>query len=689
MCSRRYFYLFFMLLFVVGLYGCGGSGGSTSTISGVVADGYVKNAKVYVYSDMAMTKQIGSGVTDSNGKFSIALTTAIPNVVYLKSVGGVITDTGMAAPTMSSVIPASSVSVGESSNITPITNYLYKETVSMDGNLTGAINKLKDTLGITSDNMMWQDPVSDTSLAGPLNQVLASGSMASTLSDGTYKVTLFWFDNNDIGNTAITFSTIDDIITNRKCQFSVSISNGDISGYDDSGDSIVGKVEGSGLLMNIVSTSGVTRVCGNIGMLGSVTGTYTDYDSSSSTLARGLFVASFIPASGVNKDALVNVINNIYSGEKHSIFRDVFGTDHDVAWANMSISIDNSTLAVTANDFSVYCVGDNTTNAPILSTTETFNSGELVTDSDGSLDNIIILRFVEADGITNDFFIQAIGSRQGVYLSTNATAGYTVSSVGESYMSSANDISKCIDNSTTYNINTATLGIYDLGLARQTVLPTVLNSYSLTSPSDISSSPYLVDNVTDTLYVFNGSVLTMAHNPSGDFDTNSSDFIASAITYGSGAIEGQIMQGGTGTVLGTAVSLYLYPSPFVGMILPQGASAPSFVGIKHILVRVIYTNDYSEYQNAYYYGTVTVTGEGQGTVKLDVKNAQGDECVSTLNCENVNGILHIYGADDPNDSLSYMDIYWPIGGYKAIYFHSDANDGNGNIDEIGSAYLTD
>jgi len=681
-----------LLFMIAGLCSCGGDGGSSdssTTVSGVVADGYVSNAKVYVYSDMAMTNQIGVGTTDASGKFSIKINTPLPKVVYLKSTGGTLVDTGMPAPTMASVVPTDSVST-VSSNISPITNYLCQETISMDGNLTAALNKVKSILNLDSENMIWQDPVSNTELSTPVNKILSSGVMSSTLSDGTYKVTLLWFDNNDINAT--TFTTINDIINDRKCQFTVSIVNGEITGQDDEGDNIVGKVEGSSLIMNIVGTSTLTRVCGNIGLLGSVTGTYTDYDSSSTSLAKGVFVATFLPSSGVNRDNLINVINNMYSGEKNSVFRDVFGEDHDVAWSNINISIDTSTLNATADNVTVHCLGGNTTNITIDNDTLTFKAGQIITDADGSLDNIVVLRFIDSDNYT-EFFIQAIGSRQGVYLSTNtttATATGKVLAIGESYMSPTDSISNCIDDSTSYNITIATVGVYTLGGARQTVLPTIINSFPVTTSANVTSVPYVADPNTDNFFVLKGNIITIVHNPTGSFNTTS-DFVASAITYNSGAFDGRIILGGnnTNTLLGSSTPLYLYPAPFVGTILPVGASAPSFTGTKHILVRVIYTTDYSEYQNAYYYGTITVNGEGANSVKLDVKDAQGNECTSTLNCENRNGILHIYGADDPNDAASYIDIYWPIGGHRAVYFHSDSNDGSGNIDEIGSAYLTD
>jgi len=690
---NRYWCLL-LLFIVVGLCSCGGDGGSssddtTTTVSGVVADGYVSNAKVYVYSDMAMTNQIGSGVTDSSGKFSIQINTSLPKVVYIKSTGGILVDTGMPAPTMSTVVPTDSVSV-TNSNISPITNYIYQETISMGGNLTAALKKVKAVLNIDNENMLWQDPVNNTELSTPINQILSSGVMSSTLADGTYKVTLLWFDNNDINLT--TFTTIDDIISDRKCQFTVSIVNGEITGQDDEGDNIVGKVEGSSLIMNIVGTSSLTRVCGNIGLLGSVTGTYTDYDSSSTSLAKGVFVATFIPSSGINKDNLISVINNMYSGEKNSIFRDVFGEDHDIAWGNINISIDTSSLNATADNVTIHCLGDNTTDITIDNDTLVFRSGRIITDTDGSLDNIVILKFIDSDNYT-DFFIQAIGSRQGVYLSTNTTgttATGKVLSIGESYMSPINAISNYVENSTSYNINIATIGVYTLGASRQTVLSNIMSSFAITTSANVTSSPYVQDPNTNTFFVLKGNILTIVHNPTGSFNATS-DFIASAITYNSGAFDGRIILGGnnTNTLLGSSTPLYLYPAPFVGTILPTGVSAPSFTGTKHILVRVIYTTDYSEYQNAYYYGTITVNGEGSGSVKLDVKDAQGNECISTLNCENTSGILHIYGADDPNDPESYIDIYWPIGGHKAIYFHSDSNDGSGHIDEIGSAYLTD
>ncbi|MDL1970498.1 MAG: hypothetical protein LWW94_05925 [Candidatus Desulfofervidaceae bacterium] len=686
---RKLGFLCLALIFITSLVSCNGGSSSTSgnaTISGVVADGYVKNAQVFVYSDAGMTNQIGSGTTDDSGNFSITLSvSAVPDTVYIKSVGGTIIDTGMPAPTMT-FIGSNTLSAF---NVTPLTDSLYKYTTSKRS-MNSAADYMKNKLGLSDTSLIWGDPVANSDLQDELYKVLSSGTQGGTLPDGQYKVTYLRFGEDDINNA--TFTGIDNIISQRKEQFYVTISNGEVSGTTNDGKSVVGRVQGSALLMNFQGTNSVTRICGNIGLLSSVSGVYTRYSTGSTEPVKGVFVATFIPSTGLDSQEMANVITQLYTGARHTLFRDIFGSDHDIGWGDVNItSVDPDTNTVrAASPFSVM-VSSNT-NVDPTSTTLNFQSGKLVAETDGTPNNIIILSFTETSG--TDYFIQPVGSRKGIYICTDTTG--TVTGIGDSYMSKTESLAPSFDAGTQYNVSLAVVPVMFLGQSRANNLDLMHFSNSFSTPSDITTTPYVRDSQQEMVIVFNGSMLAFKQDADGDFADPPSpgqpaDYIRFLELYETGAMQGEEINGGSLDFNqdGQLDSLCKFPVTFVGYIKKQGESAPSFTGILNSLFRVLYALDYSEYANAYYTGILSIQGRGANTVTLNWRDASGNNTgTATLSCENLDGLLHIYGADDPNDDQSYIDLYWPIGGQKAVYVHSDSSDGQGTIDELGEAYLT-
>ena len=101
----------------------------------------------------------------------------------------------------------------------------------------------------------------------------------------------------------------------------------------------------------------------------------------------------------------------------------------------------------------------------------------------------------------------------------------------------------------------------------------------------------------------------------------------------------------------------------------------------NFLARVLYTKDYYTYLNAYMTGTLNISGT---SATLSWTDATGSSGTATLTADSSEGLYHIYGAL----GTGYIDIYWPIGGQKAVYAHSNSSDGTGTIDEVGETYLT-
>lgn len=157
--------LLFTLLLATGLAACNSSSSNTvaavnPTITGAAIDGYVRDAALTVYSDLAMTTAIGSGTTNAGGQFTIELLVAtVPDPMYIRSVGGMDIDTGFTAPTMTFVTSGSPTT---GINITPLTSVVYERVLSGSPLSTALVDSPEPGL---SWSVVWQ-PCCDRVFAG-------------------------------------------------------------------------------------------------------------------------------------------------------------------------------------------------------------------------------------------------------------------------------------------------------------------------------------------------------------------------------------------------------------------------------------------------------------------------------------------------------------------------------------------
>ena len=656
-----------------------------------MADGYVSGADVYAYSDADMTNQIGSGSTDSEGNFSMILSvSSVPDPVYLKSVGGTDVATGMPAPTMLFVGSGSSGTF----NITPLTDCLYKYSLTLG--IDDAKQYLTGQLGI-SNTELYDDPVANTDLNGALNSVLSSGAMEGTLTDGDYTVEIVYFewDYGDVG------------------EMNVTISNGVISGDADLwGDSwfVTGKVQGSSMVLtmaddpDLASADNLIRIAGDIGLMGSVTGVSTYVSNGDPEIYTGMFVASFVPESGLDSTGVANVVSNIYSGSRHIIFRDIFGESesYKVAWGDLDIDIDPDTGEVTAEDTTIWfdwgtdpSDGDFEHPDDNPATLE-FVGGEFLQTSGELTTNIIYLEFEVGDpyNIRLEFY-QAVGSRRGMFVMYG-----DLFAIGDAYMATGEGLGPSLEVDTDYEVKVAVAHAGMLGQSRSDWIGSGADmmpfSDSFTTPLDsYNDDPDFSD---DLLKVYNGSLIAFKNDDDGFFDNGfdnpdsngEPDFIRLVELYESCAIQGEEIIGGEAGELGLDNPLSYYPATFVGFIKKPGETAPSSSGTRNFLARVIYSTgvlvdgEADAYINAYLTGDLSLSGS---SATLNWTDAGGTSGTASLTAENTEGLYHMHGN---LDSSTYIDIFWPVGGKKSVYITSDWDEENTEwvITEVGEAYIT-
>lgn len=648
-------------------------------MSGKVADGYVSNASVTIYSDAALTNQIGSGTTDASGNFSITLSVStVPDTVYIKTVGGTDLDTGMPAPTMLFVGSGSNSTF----NITPFTDSIYKYSLSKGG-VSNAVTYLTGQLGITSSEL-YDDPVANSTLAGALYNTLASGTQGGTLPDGSYSGVVIAISEDDFGTS---YSGITDIETNNTIGMNITVSGGVVNGtVSGTGDVVTGMVQGSSVILNVIGSSSITRVTGNIGLLGSVAGVFTSLDTTTGSLSKGVYAASFIPASGLDPTGVATVVGNLYTGPRHAIIRDVLGDSNRLRWGDITInSIDISTGTVTASDtLMTEDAGSTVTSPPFLLA---FVTGKFLKIS-GLPANIVILRYNV--GTTDVYAVQPVGGRRGIYLAVN-TATTFPEGVGEFYMSKTQSLAPSLDSLTSYG---ATIAVAHPGLLGQTRDTSQMLFTDIFTTPDISNGT-LYDTSGGELKVFNGSMTAFKDDDDDGggitgLNDLGIDYVRILELYETGAFQGEEMVGGCTTVSGAlgncdgvtyTIPLKKFPATFVGLLKKPTDAAPSFTGTLNFLARTLYSVDYTNYANAYVTGTISISGT---SATLNWADATGSSGTASLAASNSGGVYHLYGAL----GTEYIDIYWPVGGTKATYIISASTDGTGLVGEVGEAFLT-
>ncbi len=697
--------VFVAMLVLAFLSACGGGGGSSSSSSpatstslgGKVVDAYVSGATVKVYSDQAMTTQIGSGTTDGNGEFSITLNvSSIPSTVYIKTEGGIDTETGLPAPTMVFVGSAS----GGTINVTPLTEKVFAYMIAKGLDLNTASSVIAGKLGINTDEV-GGDPELNQDVKGALNKILASGTSAGSLPDGNYSVKLLFYLKDDL-TTSLT-STND--IANKVRSFSLAIQNGNISGTvdidgDSQNDLVQGRVQGSVILMNVTSATGdLYRLAGDIA-LGAASGMINKLSSSGSVPSNGIFLADFTPANITAQQitGLYDVMGQILYGSYYFAAREVLldtglaaEASPAIIYGTIDFSNDLDQTGVSYSNFSVHRPLNPASGGGEIDISLGSGSATFIANS-----RIAVIK--EDTGSDDLYSVFIPGNRRGLFL--NAYSGQ-LGAAGEVVVAGVNDITPCFESGKTYYSNVAIALVMVLNQNRQDILSMV----NFTDPnpkqpvfSGTIKSGYIQPSGTHEHLVIAGSSMIVKSDQDDDFSTfngaasqgQQGDSVMSLDMYEGGAMAGVRVEGGNIDIDGPSgpmpsINFPDFPITCVIYNREDGTTPPSFTGTLNFLARELYSNDYTSYQNAYIYGTLTI---GATSGSLSGYDAQGNALSAALTVEKVTdsgtftGMYHLYGPAGSD----YIDIYWPVGGGKATYMVSTA--ANGTVEGVGEAYLT-
>jgi len=662
-------------------------------IAGAVVDGKVANATLTLFSDQAMTTQVGSGSTDGTGAFSVILTVATaPDPLYIKSVGGIDLDTGLAAPTMMFVGNTAGGSALTSFNITPITNSLFTTVVNDTSGaaagtkLTNAITSQSGTLGLPGSALFLDPSLTGSPLttlqgaatSSPLVQALTSGTVAGTISGSaagtTYKLFALATGEGDIGVDigapgSTTIADVKGLIVTAD----ISVyANGTVRGTNiigTPGTSITGKVQGSSIVLDITNGTGttfITRVVGQIGLNGSISGNFTDIQSITTTpvMSKGIFVGAVIPSTGLNPAGIATFVSNFYSpgaatGTMNIVAKDSFvsaGQVPQVRWGQADVlTVNASTGATTMSNMTLRedagSVASTTNFGAVLngSVTFTFNSGEYVIDAATTIPSNILIFEYNVPGTTGKLYvITAVGLRRGVYMVIDGTTNQVIN-IGESYMSKASsNLAPGLKNGVTYDLGIAFVHPGMVGGTRANATgsanPAITQPLSvgpiklLAASTGFSASSGFMDSsntggLLQELFVFQGSTMVMKKdanntfldNPfgailNGTFHPVDIPFLATATPEDhlrvvqfseSGAIEGEGAFGGSfdhdNNPLTPAIDMKGSPATFVGFFHDQTAGTPTFTGTLNFLARTMFANSFAGFSNAYLNGSIQIT----------------------------------------------------------------------------------
>lgn len=729
---------------LMALAACGGGGGSTATstttttttgspsIAGSVVDGRVKNATLTLYSDQAMTQQVGSGTTDATGAFNITLSVkTAPDPIYIKSVGGIDLDTGMPAPTMCFVGNTGGANKLTRFHVTPLTNRVCKLARGKGMTLSAAQTRVRTDFGLSSNTGaggLYEDPTAtgQSALRAAIYRALGTGTMLSTIPAGSYKMYAIAVDDSNVGATVITGPA--DIKAKFLVSANVTVNaSGNVTGT--SGASVIrGRVQGDAMLFDILDNATtptqITRVVGHVGLHGSVAGDFTAVSNLATTpvMHKGLFVGALIPTSGLNATGLATFVRNFYlsgtganKGKMNFMARDIFvsgGALPRVRWGQVTMSaIDAAAGTVTMGNISATEDAGSVAGTPGAASL-TFNSGEYVKSGTNPTD-LLLSKYTSAvstpAGTINFpiYSITAVGLRRGIYIVINPANANKVQSFGEMFLDLVDH--PAVGGWTqgaTHDVGVASIHLGMLNQTRSQALaqfnPQSVGPMAIPAAltSGTTSSGYLNGSAGQPLMVFAGGMFAMKQDANNDFANNTfgggttQDYLRVMEFFESGAFQGDEILGGTLTVGGMNYTLSNYPAVFVGFVRKQGDPTPSFTGTVNILARTMYATNYNAYKDAYVYGTMTIskapTTAATGAATLTGQSA-GSPSPQTLNLTidklttGAPGMYHMHG---PMGASQYLDITWPVGGSRALYMISNNASGTGNVTEIGEAYIT-
>ena len=722
--ARHAMLLVVLFVSLSGLAACGGGTATTTpnaSLSGTVVDGRVSGATLTLYSDLAMTTQVGTGSTDTAGAFTITLTVATaPDPIYIKATGGTDLDTGMPAPTMMFVGNTTGANALTSFNVTPLTKDVF-ERVGRGDTLAAAQTNAQTAFGLagnTGTNGLYEDPslTANAGLKTAAFKKLTAGTTGGTVTAGNYKIFAITVSESDVtGATALanTAALVNPANGNFVDGAIAVAANGDITGTTG-GNFITGKVVGSSVVMNIVDSTTapttITRVVGNLGLNGSMSGNYTDLVVAGPTMTKGLFVGTLIPTTGINAAGLATFVSSFYSpgvtsGLMNIVARDIFTTGVPrVNWGRAAVTAVNvGTGSVTMGSMTLRTDAGSLDSGAV--STLTFGTGTYVISSTIPT-NLLVFTFT--DGATYDLYVAtAVGLRRGIYFIVprlGPSAG-KITQVGESYMSKVDSVApnpfalSAVEDITIANIHPGMPGLSRTAALAQGLTPQIAGPMTLPAAltnGTIGNGFWDTSTGSPELMVFQGSMFVMKKDANDNFAENiltsaTDDHLRVVEFYESGAIQGEEIMGGTPPG-GLPGNMRDYPSNFIGFVHDQASTAtPSFTGTLNFLARTIYASSYAGFSTAYNTGTLTITtaptATTAGSATLVATPAGGTASTSTLSIDAVPatkpGVYHINGAMTGGD---YVDIVWPIGGTKALYAVSAS--ATGTVSEVGEAFIT-
>jgi hypothetical protein len=463
--------------------------------------------------------------------------------------------------------------------------------------------------------------------------------------------------------------------------FDITVSNGSLSGISDTGEAITGRVQGTTLIMNMALEDTLYRLAGEI-TFGAASGTYNKLSISGGSVTNGLFLATFTPST-ITADQIANLFTalaNIATGQHYFATRDFLIAD--VAPFTSYGQITLSDLTASGFNYAGF------TNTAITDDDTPLETWTNVSSSASFFSESRIYAFSHDYNVGDNeiiYVIGAAGNRKCIGVTYFADDDQ-VRSVVEVTMVRNTEIAPLIQSDTLYH---NTVAVAHMGLLNQT--RTANLNAMVFSGGDVQTPAF--GGGFNAGYAFaDGQNIVMAGSTlmikkCADFGSPlaSGDYIMGLELYDSGAMSGTRVDGGT---IGP-FHIYDYPSANVVFMRKDGTSAPDFSGTLNFLSRTMYSNDYSNYDSDYAYGTITLNTTGSSAT-LSCNNGLGDPISATLTLEKVldgdtfTGIIHLYGS--LGDDNGYIDIYWPVGGKRATYLCSES--ATGLTFSVGEAFLT-
>jgi len=172
---------------ILSLSGCGGGGGgdgssnttsTTQIASGVVADGHIKGATVFVDLNHNSVKDANepSTTTDSNGNYLIKVDGGISNDTPIIAQGGfdLLRNTSFSGKLYAFF--------GSDASISPITTLVYKYKALNGVSIDNAVGAIASKLGISNNDVL-KDPTSNSTLQTLSLQTELSAELLATLKD--------------------------------------------------------------------------------------------------------------------------------------------------------------------------------------------------------------------------------------------------------------------------------------------------------------------------------------------------------------------------------------------------------------------------------------------------------------------------------------------------------------------------